>query len=298
MVNFFDFTLDKKGVCILEDQLPKALIFGAGSTGRGILNAVSKKYQVIGFIDNNPKIVGEEFKSICVFGPEAINPEDGYVIIIGSHPGLHVIKKQLVDMGVNHENIDDSFVAMHSKARLLFLESLSKFFDKNNINGCVAEGGVFQGEFAAEINRVFPKFKLYLFDTFSGFDARDANFDKKAGFSEFGEGHLKMTSEDMVISKLPYPEKCVICKGYFPETIIGINEIFCFVNLDFDLYQPTLAGLEYFIPRMVKGGVILVHDYFSDGYKGVEIAVRDYEAKSGKLKLLPIGDGISVAILC
>jgi len=279
-------------------QLPKAFIFGAGSTGRGLLPIVSRKYQVIGFIDNNRAMIGRGFNDICVYGPEVIHPEENHVIIIGSHPGLHVIKNQLLDMGVKLENIDDSFVLVHSKARVLFLESLGKFFDKSDIAGCVAEGGVFQGEFATEINRVFPKSKLYLFDTFSGFDSRDTDFDKQANFSKFEEGHLNLTSEDMVTSKLAYPENCIICKGYFPETTIEIDEVFCFVNLDFDLYQPTLAGLEYFIPRMVKDGVILVHDYFSDGYKGVEQAIKDFEAKAGKLRLCPIGDGISIAILC
>jgi hypothetical protein len=52
---------------------------------------------------------------------------------------------------------------------------------------------------------------------------------------------------------------------------------FCFVNLDFDLYQPTFTELEYFVPRMVSGGVILIHDYFSKEYTGINEAISDYE---------------------
>ena len=33
--------------------------------------------------------------------------------------------------------------------------------------------------------------------------------------------------------------------------------------LDADLYKPTRAGLEFFYPRMSKGGYIFLHDYTS-----------------------------------
>ena len=97
---------------------------------------------------------------------------------------------------------------------------------------------------------------------------------------------------------MPHPERCVIRKGYFPETADGVDDIFCFVNLDFDLYQPILAGLKFFIPRMVTGGFILIDDYFAEGYKGVKQAVKDYENIYGKIHLFPIGDGNSICILC
>ena len=79
------------------------------------------------------------------------------------------------------------------------------------------------------------------------------------------------------------------------ETTEGLDEKFCFVNLDFDLHMPTLAGLEYFSTRMVKGSVILIHDYFAAGFKGIKAAVADFSVKSGT-QYLPIGDGLSVAI--
>lgn len=61
---------------------------------------------------------------------------------------------------------------------------------------------------------------------------------------------------------MPNKERCIIRKGVFLETVLEINDKFVFVSLDVDLYDPTLAGLEFFIPNMVKGGIILVHYYF------------------------------------
>jgi O-methyltransferase len=41
------------------------------------------------------------------------------------------------------------------------------------------------------------------------------------------------------------------------------GELFAFVSLDFDKYEPTLAGLEFFYPRVAPGGFVFVHDYTS-----------------------------------
>lgn len=97
---------------------------------------------------------------------------------------------------------------------------------------------------------------------------------------------------------MSFPENCVIRKGYFPETAEGIEENFVFVNLDMDLYKPTYEGLVYFYPRMVEEGIILIHDYFSETYPNVKLAVEDYEKNYAvQLKKMPIGDGYSIAIV-
>jgi hypothetical protein len=36
---------------------------------------------------------------------------------------------------------------------------------------------------------------------------------------------------------------------------------FSFVNLDVDLYESTLASLEFFYPRLAKGAILISHDY-------------------------------------
>ena len=84
----------------------------------------------------------------------------------------------------------------------------------------------------------------------------------------------------------------------FPtETAYGLeNEKCVFVNLDFDLYDPILAGLRIFFPKMVKGGVILVHDYYNNGYKGVKQAVEKFEKEYSFTKI-PIGDHCSICIV-
>jgi O-methyltransferase len=48
-----------------------------------------------------------------------------------------------------------------------------------NVRGEVAEVGVYQGHFSAILNRAFPDRKLYLFDTFEGFDGNQEQSDRQ-----------------------------------------------------------------------------------------------------------------------
>lgn len=52
---------------------------------------------------------------------------------------------------------------------------------------------------------------------------------------------------------------------------------FCFVHLDVDLYKSTKDCLEFFYPRMVRGGIILTHDY-NYVFKGVKKAYNEFFA--------------------
>jgi hypothetical protein len=274
----------------------KVFVFGSGSCGKFILHNVEEQYDVIGFLDNNSKRWGLNVESYKIYSPEMLQTAVFDGVVIASLPGINEITKQLLTMGVPKDKIIRDFIETTVKSRIVFLEKLGEIWAEREIGGSIAEGGVFQGEFAREMNRVFPQKKLYLFDTFSGFDARDITVEQGNNFSEYGESHLSTTSEELVLEKLPFSERAIIRKGYFPETAVGVEDTFCFVNLDFDLYQPTLAGLEFFYPRMTTGGIILVHDYFSKGYKGVKQAVLEFVDKGEGIRLFPIGDGLSVGI--
>ncbi len=169
------------------------------------------------------------------------------------------------------------------------LELCSNEIYRNNINGSVSELGVYKGDFASKINLAFPERNLYLFDTFSGFDSRDTGEEKSKSYSS-GEQDFSDTNINMVLKKMKNPKKCIIKKGYFPETATGIEDLFCFVSLDADLYNPILAGLEYFYPKLEKGGYIFVHDFNNSDYKGVREAVMKFCVEKN-IGYVPIPDG-------
>lgn len=165
----------------------------------------------------------------------------------------------------------DSFDWVRNQTFELFALQIKEKF----INGACAELGVYRGDQSSIINRLFPEKTLYLFDTFEGFCQSDIEFEFER-FSESNSTDFSDTSMDMVLSKLLFPDRCIIKKGFFPDTAKGLEVNFCFVSLDVDLYAPTLAGLEYFYPRLEKGGAIFVHDYNNVRFKGVKHAVDEF----------------------
>jgi hypothetical protein len=165
----------------------------------------------------------------------------------------------------------------------------------------MAELGVYQGDFARVLNKALPERKLYLFDTFEGFNKQELQneVDKYGKSVESMLFYDKIVSSNVnleaVVNSMPNPSTIVIKKGWFPDTFDIPDERFCFVNIDPDLYEPTKAGLELFYPRMSKGGVILVHDYTK--LIGVTEAVDEFLAKTPDAISLPIGDFLSIAII-
>ena len=93
---------------------------------------------------------------------------------------------------------------------------------------------------------------------------------------------------------MEHPENVVIRKGYIPETLAGIDESFCFVNLDLDLVKPTLSALEFFWDKMVPGGGILIHDFYNEfSFPNLRRGVIEFCAIK-KICFFPIGDSLSV----
>lgn len=69
-------------------------------------------------------------------------------------------------------------------ARIRWLENFADIAKFRGYAGNCAEVGVFSGSFAKQINRCFPNKKLYLFDTFTGFDAEDIAVNTAVGLDD------------------------------------------------------------------------------------------------------------------
>ena len=164
---------------------------------------------------------------------------------------------------------------------------------KKNIKGSVAEVGVFRGAFSKLINVKFKNKKLYLFDTFDSFDEEEFKLEFLKGRTpkEFLDGFRK-TSVEMVLENMIYPDKCIIKKGLFPSTSVGLeNELYAFVSIDVDFEKSILESLRYFYPRLNRGGAIFLHDYNNQFLEGVKRAVDIYENEiGGQMYKVPLAD--------
>lgn len=296
--------------------MKNVVIWGAGSVGKVLYDRIKGRENVLFFVDSNYKNRFEGVE-IDVLAPAALKERDFDVVYIATVSGLEAAYSQLIGYGVPENKINRLYSEIllptyfgenmggWVRMRVQFLKEFAVHAYDYGIEGSAAEVGVFKGDFAKEINMAFPDRRLFLFDTFEGFAERDLNHEKNVhSFSsqvvEMAEtmNYFKETHTDIVLGKMLHPELCEIKKGYFPETFSDDirNERFAFVSLDADLYQPIKAGLEIFYPLMSRGGVILVHDYFSVSFLGAAAAVNEFAAESDAV-LLPIGDSMSVAIV-
>ena len=164
----------------------------------------------------------------------------------------------------------EDFVRRHA------MRLAADWITQRGVAGNIAELGVFQGEQAELLNRMFPERTLHLFDTFQGFAEADVQKEGSKGYSAAALGDFKNTSVERVLARMPHPDKVEMHPGMFPGTAQGVEDTFAFVSLDVDLFDPTLAGLEYFYPRLSPGGFLFVHDYNNKRYSGVRHAVEQF----------------------
>ena len=203
-----------------------------------------------------------------------------------------VYEKEITNDLVNKYGVDESKIVAYQPQthgitwedeRIVMLRKCISLMKERDIRGDMTEVGVYTGEFAKLFNRYYPDRKLYLFDTFEGFDSeRDA-------VNAVDIDNFKDTSIDIVLNKMKNPKNCIVRKGYFPDTAYGIDGDFALVSLDCDLYNPILAGLEFFYPKLVHGGYIFVHDFGSYHYEDVKKAVFEFCGRNNAI-IFPLTD--------
>ena len=170
--------------------------------------------------------------------------------------------------------------------------NLAKFFLYSlDIEGARAECGVFRGASALLLSRIarikrpdFAGADYFLIDSFEGFGEEnehdkvlwqgdDSNTEFRTAFPAGGIG----TSLETLQHTLREFPGVTIHKGWIPEVFAKLPETrWSFVYLDVDIYEPTLAGLEYFYPRMSPGGVIITDDFGHPMTPGVRKAWEQY----------------------
>lgn len=260
--------------------MEKVIIFGAANGGYNLYKNLTN-VRTIAFSDNDSSKWGKLIDDIPIVAPEQIKNLDYDYIFIGSIYG-NQIKNQLInEIGVEKEIIYDQYHGEIFDGRVGALKACAEEIYRKGIAGNVAELGVFRGDFSFHINKYFYDRNIYLFDTFTGFEETDIIKEKavlKEEMNELGVANnpFANTSIDSVLDRMENKDKCIIKQGYFPDSLNGLEDTFCFVSIDADLYLPILEGLTYFYPRLEDGGYIFIHDFDGFLYPGAKKAVREY----------------------
>jgi hypothetical protein len=211
--------------------------------------------------------------------PDRYGAAYGKYLAAGGSFGKDLVQKYVA--GNRYNNSGDL-------SRFFFLSLACDQLLKEGIRGDTAELGVYRGNTGIFVAKLAEQMggKAYLFDTFEGFAEQDlAGIDSNKAF-EFADTSLE------AVKALIDRQSAVYVKGYFPESIAGNvpdDASFCLVHIDCDLYGPCKAALEYFYPRMAPGGFLIMHDYSSLYWDGVENAVDEFFRDKNE-SLIPVPD--------
>ena len=129
--------------------------------------------------------------------------------------------------------------------------------------------------------------RVYGFDTFEGFPAISLHDTAGNGWARRGElradsfdelNHLiDLYDRDRFLGHIP---KVELIKGDATETIPDFMEthphlVVSLLFLDFDLYEPTRAALEAFVPRMTRGAILAFDELDNPVWPGETLALLD-----------------------
>ena len=276
------------------------VILGAGQMGRAARNLLNmNNMELVAIGDNNPQKwdYGAEIQILPIAEALMADPDCALIGVLDDERAGQ-LKRQARECGYQGRILALSDVYTMFDVRGATFRRIADRVEATNVPGSMAELGTYRGDFAWQLNMRFPERTLYLFDTFDGFDARDISTEREKSSAKADAHDFGNTREADVLARMPFEEKVVIRKGFFPETAQGLEkERYAVVSLDVDLYAPTFAGLEYFYPKLNEGGAIVLHDYNSLRFEGVRRAVADYERKYGRLDLIPLSDLHGTAII-
>jgi hypothetical protein len=179
-------------------------------------------------------------------------------------------------------------------ARFFFFCLMQDQLAKEALAGDIAELGVYKGHTASLLATTARRLgkTAYLFDTFEGFNQSDfqgVDAGKGAQFTDTSLAAVRALVGEDNVQYVP---------GFFPKSTDQIpgNLSFSLVHIDCDLYLPAISALEYFYPRMVPGGFMVIHDYSSLGWSGAELAVDEFFADKPE-SVIPLPDSAGSAVI-
>lgn len=188
-----------------------------------------------------------------------------------------------------------------------------------NIQGSIVEIGVLDGaslmswaQFSAIFEHLNYQRRVIGFDVFGGFPSAGDNDKTGESLKMYEEGKMSLDSFDDIkrsieifdknrfISSIP---KVILVKGDVKETAPDFIEknpetIVSLLYLDVNLYEPTKAALDAFLPRMPKGSVIVFDELNDRGLPGETIALlNSIDIKKLRIERFTYDTKISFAVI-
>jgi predicted O-methyltransferase YrrM len=148
-------------------------------------------------------------------------------------------------------------------------------------DGNVVELGTFHGlsayQIASQLNVRESGAIFSIFDSFEGLseikeeDRSTHAIDDDSLREQFSYG------EDLVKQNLCSFTGIEFYKGWIPDRFQEVDDQkFSFVHIDVDLYEPIKDSINFFYPKLIKGGIMVFDDYgFTTQFPGAKKAVDE-----------------------
>ena len=149
------------------------------------------------------------------------------------------------------------------------------------VSGDTIECGAYKGSssylIASRISTLAPDKRHHIFDSFEGLSQPSP-----VDGAYWTKGDLTATAGELRSNLAEFSAFIDVHPGWIPEVFGPHRDArFSFAHIDVDLYEPTLASLEFIFPRLSSGGVLLCDDYGFRTCPGATAAMKEYFEGSG-----------------
>lgn len=176
-------------------------------------------------------------------------------------------------------------------ARLANLWQLCRM---SNPAGGVAEIGTYRGGGALLLSQAAPDRRLFVCDTFAGFDGQqlDSGLDRLFMRGQFRDGSAAQVRELLTRHGADFH----LIEGIFPQSdtqgaVAGLS----FVHVDVDIHDATLASLRHVAGRCLDRALVVVDDY-RRGADGCDRAVASFVRDHPQWAAFPLYPGQALLV--
>ena len=204
---------------------------------------------------------------------------------LNNNEELEKLKNQLINnynrFPEGNDGDENAIIMWDGYRRLSMMEELVIDTLKNNIEGDIAEAGVWKGgitiHYAGIVKHYKSNKKVINIDSFCGCPSIDkekkqtlnlgnSNNADIRKFDKSWEGKLSCSLEEVKENFKKFNllnDNIVFIEGFFCNTLPYIDQDLklSILRIDCDLYQSTYEVLEYLYPKLSKGGYVVFDDY-------------------------------------
>jgi len=136
------------------------------------------------------------------------------------------------------------------------------------------------------------KFLMHLYDSWTAMRNEGLLESEVYHIGKYAELNIEKTKKNLA----EFNDHVIYHQGFIPESLHLPPESpksIVYLHIDLNSAKPTVGALDFFLPRLVKGGVILFDDYAWYGYEDTKKTIDAYfRDKSGIIMKLPTGQAI------